>query len=767
MANDGFDPEDFLDLKDVTPRVAPRDITPLVAPPVYTRRPAAPVRAGVTLEAEVQRPAPRRDDTPPPVAHPQTPRQPAQPIRHNIPGMTAAPAPRPPVPGFEAPCPQAPAAPATPPRPAVEHHIPGQLHPSARQPRAQTARGENVSQPIVHAIPAPRHPARAPIRHNIPGATEPTRAPIQRTVAGAAEPTRGPVRHTVPASPVQHHIPGQPRPAPAPVAQVFADPAPHFEAPRYDAPAPRAPQYPEDFPCAETLPEVLLAASVPARTAVQEHRGDHGGAVVHEPLAIAFRGQEYPAQSWTVHGFTLQDALPLEGSALGRVIDLTLLIGQGVTRIEMRVQARAESGDAADPRRFVFVDLDRARAEVLHRIVDHVVSNQALTLTQLLNETETDRHARRTTGGRTRRFLSGFRLLLAVIALLVAAGVTWNSVTSIASRYGAVTVEATSLSVPVPGTVTALAMAQGQAVAQGDVLGYVRPSDFDRRQSSMAERRQQLLDERADLLTRHDTMTQLAAISVTGADTDRTRIDQQLSLAQRRLDLEREQLAVLRAGGMPTAERQRERAAQEARVLQAETELLDTRARLDALVQVTVLAPLGVAGGDLRADTQTLDSVERRIDAVTAELDRIDALGINSDLGEPIVSPCDCVVQGIERRNGEWADPDQQLAVLVGAEAPTVHALVLSEEARKIAIGDRARIRLADGTTLQGRVQRMNYDPHWRGFAGLQDNVFAADRYARIEILPDQPLSAPVGMVATVTIQTSAIWGQMRALVGL
>jgi len=708
MANERFDPEDFLDLRDVTPRAKAQVVTPIVAPPVYSRRPAAPPRAAVSLEADVQRAAPCRDDTPPASAIPQAPQPARAPVPHDV---------------YVAPAP--------------------------------------ARAPIQHNIPGAAAPARAPIQHNIPGAAAPARAPLR--AVGSGQPRLVPMPHSIPGqprpAPVQHHIPGQPRPAPAPVAEVapelpplapefpaaepvaafapradlypeddpFADtlseplperqPAPVAAAPARTR-APRAELFPEDDPFAAALPEPQPApvAAAPARAPRPPHPVAPGDTVLRIPLAIAFWGLEYRAQSWTEHGFTLLDPLPLDGMAPGAVLDLTLLIGQGVARIEMRVQARAQAGDAADPRHFSFVGLDPAQAEALHRIVDHVVSHQALSLTRLLAEPESSPPAARpaaapvprATVRRTGGFRRGLKLALFVIALAAAGGTAWNWSTAVASRYGAVTVEATSLSAPVAGVVTAFAVAPGQAVARGEVLGYVRPADSDRRRAEMDERRQQLLDERADLLTLYDTMTPRVATPVSGAD----------------------------AGS-------------------------------DALVRVSVLAPAEAPADAEHPGSRTLGSIERRIATVTAELDQIDTASTDAEQGEPILSPCDCTVQGIARRNGEWTDPDQQLAVLVGAAAPTVHALVIGEEAGRIAIGNRARIRLADGTTLRGQVQRMSFDPRWRGFAGLPENVFAIDRYARIEVRPDQPLSAPLGTAATVTVQTNGIWARLGALAGL
>ena len=96
-----------------------------------------------------------------------------------------------------------------------------------------------------------------------------------------------------------------------------------------------------------------------------------------------------------------------------------------------------------------------------------------------------------------------------------------------------------------------------------------------------------------------------------------------------------------------------------------------------------------------------------------------------------------------------------------------MHALILSEDARSVDLGDTARIALADGTTVPGRVTRMNYEARWPGYTGLQDNVFAADRYARIEVTPDDALRAPIGMVAEVNVNTNALFSELASLVGL
>ncbi|MCL4675653.1 MAG: hypothetical protein KJZ59_06420, partial [Pararhodobacter sp.] len=500
------------------------------------------------------------------------------------------------------------------------------------------------------------------------------------------------------------------------------------------------------------------APAAPAMPAVQ----------VPEPLSVLWQGVEYRALRWDVHGFDLETAIPrVVAPGRGRVFDLTVLIGKGGTRIEMRVQARIADPDDPAPTRFAFVDLDRAQSEVLHRIVDSIVSQQALSLTRLLNETEQTRAARRETGTRMRRFRSGFQLTLAGGALIVAGMMTWSGFATVKARYAAVTVGATSLSVPVAGRISRLTVGPGETVSTGEVLGYVRPSDFEDRLEAASTRRRSLEVERAELLARRGAMAQLSDMAVVDNGSDRARLDETLRLAEQRLSVERSLLAALQANGLPTASRLRERARQEAAVLRAETDVLDVRARLAGLVRAEALAPMGGAPGDMRPGAATLDTVDLRLAALAEEIDHLAQRAARAEFGEPILSPCDCTVQQIDRRVGEWSDPSGQLAVLAGTETPTIHALILAESARSIDLGDPARIELANGIRLAGRVARLEYDVHWRGYTGLQDTVFAADRYARLEIVTDQPLTAQIGMVAEVEIHTNRLFSTVAGLVGL
>ncbi len=490
---------------------------------------------------------------------------------------------------------------------------------------------------------------------------------------------------------------------------------------------------------------------------------------LREEMSVAWQGVEYPVAAWDVHGFKLADPIPrVLTPGRGRVADFTLLIGPRGTRIEMQVQARATEGEGEGaPVAFRFVDLQRAQSEVLHRIVDHAVNRKSISLTRLLHETEETRTVRHATEARVSAFRKWFQMSLAVAALVGAGAFAWNSQTRVQARYAAVTVPATGVSIPVAGVVAAVMVQPGQAVQAGEVLARIRPNDLDRRIEVLTDQRLALEGEQEELRTRVDALLQLGALTDQGMDAEGARLGAAVALAERRVAMERATLEQLRANGLPTAERQATRARQEALVLEAEQQVIAARSRHEAHVQATALAPLGVMPGLGRDPSGGLGVLELRLTQTSAEIQRAHAREAELLQGDPVVSPCDCIVTQIDRRAGEWADPSRPIVVLADAATPTIHALVLADHARALRNGDIARVELADGTRLNGRVVRMNYSASWPGYTGLQDNVFAADRFARVEIALERAIDRPAGMTATVAISTDRILGPLRQRIGL
>lgn len=561
----------------------------------------------------------------------------------------------------------------------------------------------------------------------------------------------------VPAS----NLPPAPRRAPVQAPEQTPEQAPAMR------PAPQ-PLPPEATPQrAATIPEPRPAQNLhltPPRGATLSRQAPVPE--VSEPMTVVWQGTEYAAAAWDVNGFRLATPLPQSAAQAGaRVFDVTLLLGGGVTRIQMKVQVRAHDANTDQPSAFVFVDLDRAQGEVLHRVVGSVMSRQALSLTSLLNETEQNLTARAQTNETSRRFRSALQLGMAALVVAVAGYLSWSKMTTVNARFAAVTVASTALPLPAAGMISALSVQPGQRVTTGQVLGYVRPADHDDRLLSLADRRRQLEAERVELFARQGALASMTALGTQGLDGERATHLRAVELAEQRLGIERAILSSLQSGGLPTAERLRDRDQQRSAVLRAESDLLRAQAALTEWEQDQQLTAMGQTGSALRVDG-TPEMMSLHLTQINDELAQIETRLQNAHLGMPIVSPCDCTVQDLTRQQGEWARPEDTFGTLTAGGAATVHALILAEDARSISVGDPARATLADGTTIVGRVAQLNYNPIWTGYAGLRADVFGMDRYARVEIAPDQPLSAPVGMVAQVAIDTSALLAQARALVG-
>ena len=712
MGHDPFDPEDFLNLGTAKPERAARELPPIVQPPVYPRRqPAAAPR--VTAPERAAPPLRAAEPRVPEARAPEAPRS-TESAEEGIAARLTAPDPvlqplsaiRPAVrPLANQPQAEAPRAP-------VEHYIPGY---GFQRQAAAIAAGLDTGYDHAIAGPVYRRPGGAQAVAAQPAALE------TRFQASLPEPGFEPEQEA--AYPGAMSAPSQAEQA------AFRHTVPPA--------APRGASLQDWENDAAEARGASRQPAVPRRPAPQR-----GPGLVREPMAVAFRGIEYATQTWSVYGFTL--AAPLPGAEEAPISEVTLMIARGVTRLVLQVQIAAETDPGVRPARYAFIDLEPGQAEVLRRIAEHALANQARALAEMFEETDAVlappaplppvrphyaappaaaqaaptaqedeawpypspilqpkpksqtaptaplAEAPKAAPRKPRNgFAIGLRLSLA-LAALVAGGVYWNAQSSIASRFGAVTVAATELTAPEAGFVTDLSVMEGRAVALGEVLGTIRQTDIDFSQTETGRRRQALLAEQA------------------------------------RLSAERETL--------------RERAVQ---------------------------AALGETEGEAQENARALDAADLRLSVIAAELAAMPVPPGEGQPGAPILSPCDCTVLTLNHHNGDWVEPDMPLAVLTAGEVAVVHALLLGNEARDVAVGNHARIRLADGTALAGTVERVSADPHWPGYAGLDDNVFAAGRYARVEIRPERPLTAPVGTGAEVTVQSSQIWGALRALVGI
>lgn len=581
---------------------------------------------------------------------------------------------------------RAPQAPATPQAPAA-------TDPDVRVPeslrRALIAQQSRAPEP-------PYQPEQAPLREEPQAAAR--QAPLRR-VSGEPRLTASLPQQTGTVEPLFRHSSAQ-------VAQQYqqATAQSYRDEPHYAdgaQPAPRLAAVASGWQAAEHVPPYVQSDETPEAQAWDDEAfADAQSApnprqmtdapqrapqepvrpLQREPMAVQWQGYEVEAWDWNANGFVLVTPFPYSVDP-GRTVAVTLLIGQGIARLSMSVQAMC---DPVEPTLFTFVGLSRAHVQLLQRISAHEGPSLALMLAEpersyaelpksapKAPQAAQPAAAQPPAAGavaappRERGYRPSLRLLFALAILGGGGALYWDSQSTITSRYGAVTSTATELSVPSAGTLAQLTLREGQAVTTGEILGYVRPRSY----------------------------------------------------------VEAE----------PT------------RLITLSSELFGT----DAAVASALAGDDGAAATNALPELPPSDLVAR------------------ADPGQAIVSPCDCVVQQVSQQNGAWIEPGDQLALLVGNEAPTVHALILATTARDVDLGDRATLRLGDGTTVNGSVTRISPDAQWPGYAGLPATVFAAERYARIEVTPDAPLTAPVGADAQVSVRTSAFLGWVHAQIGL
>jgi mannuronan synthase len=103
-------------------------------------------------------------------------------------------------------------------------------------------------------------------------------------------------------------------------------------------------------------------------------------------------------------------------------------------------------------------------------------------------------------------------------------------------------------------------------------------------------------------------------------------------------------------------------------------------------------------------------------------------------------SPCDCVVLEQVGLNGQHYQVGEPLVVLIEADRPLlIRAQLALEQVEKLAIGDRAEIRLPGrDELLYGQIERIDLRP---GLEALRDSDTTTRRLPQVFVRPDQPFA--------------------------
>ncbi|MBN8294929.1 HlyD family efflux transporter periplasmic adaptor subunit [Rhodobacter sp. NTK016B] len=745
MSRDAFDAEEFLNLRETAGHEDdPRDLPPLVAPPVYDRARRDGVTHGAAprpAQAMPRQPAPQartEADLPPIAEPPQYPRAatlrsaPAQPQFQPHPVQQSG---------------QAQARRHAAPQPAAAAPIP-MFYRDAEAGRAAMPHSRAHSEPLVQAQGTAHGqaseagramPSHMPSHWAQPADPEP-RAEQHRPQARSAEVLQPEFRHAAPRYEER---------APAGYRHPDERADPRYDDSGYDDPyrAAARPDY-----RAEYRPEYRALAPFTRREAPAV------AIVVREPMVIVHRGVEHPVVEWSISGFTLDadDHLEVSGGDEGFLV--TLLIGDGETRVQMRVRVASEEPELEHPTRFVFVDLDAARADVLEKIVDHVVATQS-------KSRERQPAQPRSTAART------------APAPTTAAEPQHAPVPPRAERQSAPVDDAFDSEVYGADADTFRAQALTEAAPP---VAAPQPKKAEKK-APKAEAAPKPASETpargrririgaklplAVLLLITGSVTYGIATSVTSryAAVTVAAID-----ANAPIDgVFRESLVA--PGDRVTPDQilgyitppAREYPLGAAESTGAYSDAM--RARIDTLLQSSVepmQAVIPVPGVDpLPENTESADMAPLTVAPPAASV--LPPREAAAPAGVPIYASCDCVVQQVSLQAGDAVEPGTRAFVLAGAEAPNVQALLPAAQAAEVAVGDRVMTRIGNEAAGFGRIEQIVAATDTLGRAGLEADVFGSSHYRRIEIAPDTPIAAAAGTPVHVTVQTFGPWGWAR-----
>jgi multidrug resistance efflux pump len=443
--------------------------------------------------------------------------------------------------------------------------------------------------------------------------------------------------------------------------------------------------------------------------------------------------------SWSVEGFRL-DA-PAKDLPPGALVDGRLALGR-TAQVELRLSLRVDSTQTY----LVITDPTPEQSALLHRLGDDSLSSGASALLDLLDGEET-------TSSSSFRVLRWLRSLVVIgFGMMLLGAVLWVlylTLSTVSPRYAAISTFSTNLNTPFTGTVETLLVSPGSQVSPGDPIATLsQPAvrlETIRLSTMLVEAKGEvaLLEARFADLSLVQTRLQTLQEQRSLLEAEQTLLSQQIALAQAEAD------RLTRADTLVTQDRRHDANQYLLSLQQRSTTLARSIADLDEALS---LRAMGLETPDLRDNAVTLQTLQARLDTAKETVSHLetslDALAQSTLL----ISPCACVVHLLHYQPGEQAIEGTPFLTLVSPDPPFLQALVVTEDARFLRLGDTAQVTLADGTTGVGVVVDISYTPQAPNRVGLPDRIFSQERYARLDIAMDNLRLEDLEMVAEVRL---------------
>jgi len=424
------------------------------------------------------------------------------------------------------------------------------------------------------------------------------------------------------------------------------------------------------------------------------------------PLHVIVRGVGHTAIDWSVGGFRYRPEPP-QDFVVGDATPITLCVPFHGFNVSVEVQARVvrivkETGDVA----LQFIDLPARAKELLHYFSDNLLRGEMAPIEGTIKRLdlpvtpprpEPPKPAAQGSGNerRVRNWFVGSAYLTVGVVLAGSLAYTlYKTIFLVPSEQAMVYASTVDLIGPEDGTVSAVHVRDGDAVAAGDPLVSIRSPRLERllSEARIQEREAKITRERLISLIAHEERTlrpygEITADQLTAARARLSAAQENVALLQR----QRARMAPLLGGGyVSTQELDRvdtdlQRAQSAVLAAQAELRIADaahTAARSGTYFTANRLE------GELPQLQVDLIAATERVSLATARLKELEEEAERLQLRAPVSGR----VRQVTVVAGSAVSGGAMVVSLQADERPRVYAMVPSEKLARIVIGTHATV---------------------------------------------------------------------------
>lgn len=489
------------------------------------------------------------------------------------------------------------------------------------------------------------------------------------------------------------------------------------------------------------------------------------------PATITIDGLDYRTIDWSVGGFKLESGK--EACKPGDVSRARMVVHCKPFDITLDFTVQVVSAnDAGTAMHFRFVDPTAEQIQVLRQVIDDYLAGEMSTINNLMDP-DPNRRKLIVPTNQTGTFRAVIRnaiyifvlvVLIGMMALAVISGVLTKRAT-----VATVTAEGAVVRAPASGVLNGNTLLANQSVKKGERLyrldvaaqGDHKPEDIRRKIAELQLVLEKQIAELSEIKLLTETERMRSSAANQAAQTEVTSIQRQMS-AQRAIMERAVNLQQLGVGSAQNVD--------EARVdlYALERNLGESRLRLATAQADQFTIGTGITRNYDTNNRPSLIQTEGAIRQTQAQIALQQNALVELDNSLTITAPCDCVVDRVYARAGEFVKDGDKLYQLRNSNDSLfrIDAMVPVGEARLLRVGDGAGVELANGKAIEGvKITDITF-MNDRDYRVGMPQTMTAESMALVAMSSDKPLNqAMIGVPAMVTYRVG-ISSYLRYLIG-